>query len=361
MTATTIWVNGAAVDAGRMVEGFDVIGDLHGHPVALEGLLTAMGYSCTDGVWSHPTRVAVFVGDLVDRGTNQVGLVRTVMRMVQAGTALVTIGNHEYNAVAWNTPFVCPPGSSDQRPTREYCRNRDKKNEGQHKAFLDQVGQDSATHEEFVDWFSSLPLWLDLQLGEARLRVVHACWHEESMDVLRGLMPDGHLTAEAVVATSVKHSPEYEALEVVLKGPEVDMGDVYYVDHGGTSRRKARLRWWDTEATTLDKLALVPGDAKTPDGRPFPPLPPTPVLDVPRYTGDVPVIVGHYWEKVPVALYNDKVASTDYSLAKDGPAVAYRWNGEQMLTPEHYFVHWVTHPAPDDVKNPGELDDDRAG
>ncbi|MBU6314944.1 MAG: metallophosphoesterase [Acidobacteria bacterium] len=361
MTKTTRLVNGAAVDDGRTVEGYDVIGDLHGHLRALEGLLADMGYTCTDGVWSHPSRVAVFVGDLVDRGAQQVGLVQTVMRMVQAGTALVTIGNHEYNAVAWNTPFVCPPESTDPRPHRDYCRNHDQKNHGQHKAFLDQVGEGSPTHEEFVEWFSSLPLWLDLQLGEARLRVVHACWHEESMDVLRGLMPDGHLTTDAVVATSVKYSPEYEALEVVLKGPEVDMGDFWYVDHGGTPRHKARLRWWDTSATTLDKLALVPRNAKTPQGDPFPPLPATPVHDVPRYTGDVPVIVGHYWEKVPVALYNEKVASTDYSLAKDGPAVAYRWGGEQVLTPDNYFVHWVGHPDSGDVRDPGSFGDDSAG
>jgi hypothetical protein len=178
------------------------------------------------------------------------------------------------------------------------------------------------------------------------------------MQVLRELMPDGHLTTEAVVATSVKHSPEYEALEIVLKGPEVDMGDVYYIDHGGTPRHKARLRWWDTAATTLDRLALVPRGARTPEGEPFPPLPPTPVEGVPRYTGDVPVIVGHYWEKVPVALYSEKVASTDYSLAKDGPAVAYRWDGESVLTADHYFEHWVGHPGVDDVADPGSLGDD---
>lgn len=358
MTDARRVVNGVVVDDGRTVQGYDVIGDMHGHLVALEQLLTAMGYTCTDGVWSHPTRVAVFVGDMVDRGAAQVGLVRTVMRMVETGSALVCIGNHEYNAVAWNTPFVCPPGSSDPRPNRSHCRNHDDKNRSQHQAFLEQVGEGSATHTEFVQWFSSLPLWLDLQLGDARLRVVHACWHEESMGVLRELMPDGHLTTEAVVATSVKHSPEYEALEVVLKGPEVDMGDFWYADHGGTARRKARLRWWDTSATTLDKLALVPRNAKTPEGDPFPPLPATPVDDVPRYTGDVPVIVGHYWEKVPVALYNELVASTDYSLAKDGPAVAYRWDGEQVLTADHYFVHWVAHPGVDDVADPGSFDDD---
>lgn len=360
MTATTRVVNGVRIDDGRTVLGFDVIGDLHGHHEALQGLLAAMGYSCTDGVWGHPTRIAVFPGDLVDRGADQVGLVRTVMRMAAAGNALVSIGNHEYNAVAWATPFACPPGSGDPRPNRSHCRDRNDKNRDQHQAFLEQVGEDSDTHREFIDWFSSLPLWLELQLGEARLRVVHACWHEESLDVLREVMPHGHLTTEAVVATSVRCSPEYKALEIVLKGPEIDMGDIWYLDHGGTPRHKARLRWWDTTATTLDRLALIPGRARTPEGEPFPPLPATPVGEVPRYHGDVPVLVGHYWEKAPVNVYGPRVASTDYSLAKDGPAVAYRWDGEQTLTNDHYFVHWVGHPGRDDVADPGELGDDDA-
>lgn len=359
MTAAKRVVNGTVVDDGRTVLGYDVIGDMHGHLVALEQLLAEMGYTCTDGVWSHPTRVAVFVGDMVDRGAAQVGLVCTVMRMVAAGSALVCIGNHEYNAVAWATPFECPPGSNGGNSGRSHCRDHNEKNWLQHRAFLEQVVEDSSTHHEFRDWFSSLPLWLDLQLGDARLRVVHACWHEESMQVLRGLMPDGHLTTDAVVATSVKGSPEYEALEIVLKGPEVCMGDRYYLDHSDTPRCKARVRWWDATATTLDRLALIPKGACTPEGEPFPPLPATPVEGVPRYTGDVPVIVGHYWEKVPVALYSDLVASTDYSLARNGPAVAYRWDGEQVLTADHYFVHWVRHPGPDDVADPGELGDDR--
>ena len=51
------------------------------------------------------------------------------------------------------------------------------KNERQHADFLEQVTGDD--REYYLEWFWTLPLWLDL--GD--LRVVHACWHPESIAV----------------------------------------------------------------------------------------------------------------------------------------------------------------------------------
>src|SRR5262249_17756788 len=45
---------------------------------------------------AHPDgRTALFVGDLVDRGPDTPGVLRLVMGMVAAGTALCVAGNHE--------------------------------------------------------------------------------------------------------------------------------------------------------------------------------------------------------------------------------------------------------------------------
>ncbi|AUI61597.1 polynucleotide kinase-phosphatase [Amycolatopsis sp. BJA-103] len=75
---------------------FDVIGDVHGCREELEELLTELGYA--DGV--HPEgRTAVFVGDLVDRGPDTPGVLRRVMAMAEAGSALVVCGNHEQKLV----------------------------------------------------------------------------------------------------------------------------------------------------------------------------------------------------------------------------------------------------------------------
>jgi protein phosphatase len=80
---------------------FDVIGDVHGCRAELEQLLDKLGYAIDrDGAGrpvnaSHPARRAVFVGDLVDRGPDTPGVLRLVMGMVAAGTALCVPGNHE--------------------------------------------------------------------------------------------------------------------------------------------------------------------------------------------------------------------------------------------------------------------------
>jgi protein phosphatase len=75
---------------------FDIIGDVHGCADELEELLATLGYSADEGVWRHPAgRKVVFVGDLVDRGPRVPGVLRIVMRMVEAGTALALPGNHD--------------------------------------------------------------------------------------------------------------------------------------------------------------------------------------------------------------------------------------------------------------------------
>jgi protein phosphatase len=80
---------------------FDVIGDVHGCRAELELLLIELGYKISrDGDGRavgahHDDRRAVFVGDLVDRGTDTPGVLRLVMGMVAADDAFCVPGNHE--------------------------------------------------------------------------------------------------------------------------------------------------------------------------------------------------------------------------------------------------------------------------
>ena len=45
----------------------------------------------------------LFVGDLVDRGAEQLESVTIPRAMVEQGTAQMVIGNHEFNAIAFAT------------------------------------------------------------------------------------------------------------------------------------------------------------------------------------------------------------------------------------------------------------------
>jgi protein phosphatase len=75
---------------------FDIIGDVHGCYDELVALLDRLDYQ-VDGEKAIPPegRKAIFLGDLVDRGPKIVPVLKLVMRMVAAGTALCVPGNHD--------------------------------------------------------------------------------------------------------------------------------------------------------------------------------------------------------------------------------------------------------------------------
>ena len=83
--------------------GYDIVGDVHGQASKLEALLEGMGYRLKAGAFQHPHRRAIFVGDYIDRGPRQVDTYRIVRAMVESGSALAILGNHEFNAIAWHT------------------------------------------------------------------------------------------------------------------------------------------------------------------------------------------------------------------------------------------------------------------
>ena len=66
-----------------MLNGYDVIGDIHGCADRLEALLSRLGYEKNGGVWRHPDRMVVFLGDYIDRGP-QILETLTIVRNMRA-------------------------------------------------------------------------------------------------------------------------------------------------------------------------------------------------------------------------------------------------------------------------------------
>ena len=119
--------------------GYDVIGDIHGHADKLEGLLESMGYARTGSGYRAPHgRQAVFLGDLIDRGPDQVRVLSIVRSMVDSGAARCILGNHEFNAIGYLTDDPGKPGEA-YRPNRVETPKAIK-NRKQHAEFLAQVG-----------------------------------------------------------------------------------------------------------------------------------------------------------------------------------------------------------------------------
>ena len=314
--------------------GYDIIGDVHGHADKLEGLLELMGYSNVDGTWQHPERKVIFVGDLIDRGPRQVHSVMIAKRMVENGHAHIVMGNHEFNAIAYATPHPNKPGDFLRTHQGQWAA----KNFGQHQRFLESVVEGSELHREVIQWFKTIPLWLEID----GLRIIHACWDPASMERLRPkLGPNNTVTDELMVTMSTKGHQDYHDLEVLIKGPEIEMPKgLSYKDKDGIERRKARFAWWKPNATTFDVAARIPDNCTAIDGTtfvlaskdPVPPGNPEP------YSDTVPLFFGHYWCEDGDEIISDHAMCVDYSAGKGGPLKAYRWNGESQLDPSVNLV-----------------------
>jgi protein phosphatase len=128
---------------------FDLIGDVHGCVDELRRLLRGLGY-VEDEDWHHPDgRMAVYLGDIVDRGPDVPGTITIVSSSVRAGNALFVPGNHDERFTAF-----LRGGNVDLAWGLE-----------QTVLQIEQLDGDVRTEvvERFLDLYSNAPpyLWLD--------------------------------------------------------------------------------------------------------------------------------------------------------------------------------------------------------
>ena len=290
---------------------YDLIGDIHGHADSLLELLGELGYTRRGGIYRHPERRVVFLGDFIDRGPRIRETLELVRPMVESGAALAVMGNHELNALAFHTADPGEPGN--------HLRPHDEKNSRQHAETMRQVpAGDLVSH---LGWFRTLPLWLDL----GGLRVVHACWDETRMSRIAGPVTDEFLHAACSPGGGL-----FEPVEAILKGKEVRLPDgTTFRDKDGHERKSTRVKWYEPPAGHTYRSYAMASEPIDSDA----PLPEDVFRQAVPYPEDaVPVFVGHYWlsGERPVLLRRN-VACVDWSVAKSGFLCAYRWDGEREL------------------------------
>jgi hypothetical protein len=290
---------------------YDLVGDIHGHTDALQKLLKKLGYARQKGVYRHPERQAIFLGDFIDRGPQIRETLEIVRPMVDSGAALSVMGNHELNALAFHTAHPTKPG--------EYLRPHNEKNSHQHAETVRQILAGELA--SYLNWFRTLPLWLDLD----GLRVVHACWDEIRMAKITGPISDEFLHTACSPTGSL-----FEPVEAILKGKEVRLPPgATFRDKDGHKRSATRVKWYEPpEGHTYRTYAMasepIESDEPLPDE--------VHEAAVPYPENAKPVFVGHYWLSGPRPdLLRGNVACVDWSVAKGGFLCAYRWDGEQQL------------------------------
>lgn len=190
---------------------YDIIGDIHGHADKLVSLLRRLEYRCDNGVYRHPDRTVIFLGDFIDRGPRIRETLGIVRRMVEAGAAQAVMGNHELNFMAHFTAHPHKPG--------EHLRSAAKRNQ-----IAKTENELSSETSVWIEWFRTLPLRLDVD----GLRVVHACWDPESVALLQDCAAS-RKTDNFLVEACLKDGVHYSAVETLLKGERVAFAEGYHV------------------------------------------------------------------------------------------------------------------------------------
>jgi hypothetical protein len=308
---------------------YDIIGDIHGHNDMLEKLLQKLGYQKRNGVYRHPERKAIFLGDLIDRGTKQKETLEIVFAMIDAGNAYSSLGNHEFNAIMYATE-----GESG------YLRSHSAKNTLQHQAFLNAFPFGSKAHRDIISRLKELPVYLDLN----EFRCIHACWHQPSIDRITPVLNPNQTSPDNLLAQfGVNESLACRDLELLLKGPEVDLPEsVSFDDHHGINRTTARLLWWESDEALVESRLSMSDKIYNKDK-----LAQLNIEEFPTYQPHEPAIFfGHYWMQGIPKPMADNAVCLDFSVANNGYLTAYRWNEDQPIDSSGFV--FVGHEAPDE-------------
>lgn len=298
----------------------DLIGDIHGHADELDELLLKLGYKKRKGAYSHPERKVLFVGDYIDRGPKIRKTLEIVRPMVESENAIALMGNHEYNALCFHF----------QESEGGHLRKHLIKNIIQHYKTLKQFQNRQEKYEDYLDWFKTLPLYYETET----FRAVHACWDHKNLEYLKKTLVNDRLTDELIVQSVKIGTKLNETIEQTLKGKEMKMPEgLSFFDKDRNRRTEIRIKWWeDPKLMSYRSISVEPIDN----------LPEQPIKFPEPGTADFykdhekPVFFGHYWLKGLPSLYKGNICCLDYSVAKKGKLVAYRYDGEKILDGKNF-------------------------
>ena len=309
---------------------YDLIGDVHGCAQVLEHLLMLLGYKKRAGVWQHSSRQALFLGDLIDRGPQIRETLHIVHSMVDAGHAHCLMGNHEYYALAWNTPVT-------RDNTNTYVREHTARHARLQRETLEQFANYPRDWHDFNQWFLTLPLIID---GE-RFRAVHACWDELLIKILRARFPDARVDTRFIKQSAVRGSFAHQTFNRLLRGNNLPLPyGMSLISSDGYRRSSFRTKFWHDERSALTYGDVVFQPDALPEYIAQKPLPGQYLRQINAYGADQPLLfVGHYWRQGRPSLIRPNLACLDYSAVNGGKLVAYRLGQEKYLLPENFV--WV--------------------
>lgn len=298
---------------------YDIIGDVHGHASLLKKLLKTMGYVKTNGTWKHPERIAIFIGDFINRGPEIRETVQLVRMMTHAGNALAILGNHEYSAVLYHIK-----DSGGMYLSRHIAGNRN-----QIQSTLTAFKGFEEEWRDHLKWFRTLPFFIDLE----KIRIVHAYWNDNDIKYLNSFLPEGRLKRGFLRAIHELHHPAASVIYRLLKGLEYRCPqDLIVKCSKGMSRKIFRMNWWESPLNKSFRDLSFGNKFVLPDYT-------VPVQIAPAFEpyglNKPPVFLGHYCLSEGAAIFQGNICCVDSCVVGSEQLSAYRWSGEVILTKDN--------------------------
>ena len=300
---------------------YDIIGDVHGHADQLKNLLQKLGYQLKDGTYSHSKRKAVFVGDIINRGPKIRETLNLVRKMVENGTAYAILGNHEMYAILYYL-----------RDTEgKYYKKRIPKYQLQINQTLDEFGSFKEEFKSHLKWLRTLPMFLDF--GD--IRIIHACWDDENVEVIKNNVTGPKLTKTNLREIALNETKFSQSFWETCKGIDFQIPkDLLVFDDEGRPHRAFRMKWWDTpEGKTFKEVSL-----ESRFELPAYTIPSEIIQARKPYSKEDPIVFfGHYCLKECCGILADNLCCVDSCVTRTGKLVAYRWEGEKKLTKSNFI------------------------
>lgn len=308
-------------------QGYDIIGDVHGCALTLAKLLERLGYAKQGNHYRHPNRLAVFLGDIVDRGPHIREALHMVKNMTDAGVALCIMGNHEYNAIGYTTRA----GGEDT----PYLRRHTPRHNRLIAETLEQFASFPEEWRMFLKWFRTLPLFLELP----GFRAVHACWDDALIKEFKKRYGTNTVTEEFIIESRDKSTFAGRFMDRLTRGTDLELPEgVTLTSKDGYERSVFRTKFWAHNPECYRDVVFQPDPL--PDEVANMPLSDSEKNSLLHYPEQAtPVFVGHYWLQGKPRPIQRNLACLDYSAVKYGRLVAYRFDGEEQLSAEKFV--WV--------------------
>ena len=295
---------------------YDIVGDVHGQAGLLKKLFWELGYTRRFGSYSHPTRKMIFLGDFINRGPQIRETVNIIRSMVEDGNALSILGNHELNAIIFNL--------KEKGGIRFYSRT------SKLRLNLYQTLNEFARYPEewksHLKWMRTLPMFMEMD----GFRVVHACWKDENIDLLKTHITEDKLKKSFLRRIDKNNSDISKAFWETCKGIDFQLpNDMLIFDSIGRPHRSFRSKWWiDPVGKSFRDLSF-----ETRFDLPSYTIPAELVESRSAYPMDAPIVFfGHYCLKNGGNIISNNLCCLDSCISRNGKLAAYQWNGEKTLT-----------------------------